>query len=99
MLQSTVRYPQIAEWIDKFLKPMMNRAARSLRSKGYLALNIEGPFMYKLLKNSASDPELFDIARSSLETPLRMEYMGIIGYRSDMPRDLITHPIFVWRRM
>lgn len=86
--QSTVRYPTIGEWVDGFLKAMMRRASQMLRIGGHLAINIEGPFMYTLLDQSAT---LF------LET--RMEYTGIIGYTSDDPKDHIVHPTFVWRRV
>ncbi len=91
--QSTVRYPGLQDWVEGFLKPMMQRASQSLRMRGYLAINIEGPFLYKLLENSATDPALFG------RSPPRMEYQGIIGYRSDNPDDRFTHPIFVWRRV
>lgn len=85
--QSTVRYSGLKEWIEGFLKPMMKKAASSLRRGGYLALNIEGPFVYGVLEEEAT----------FLSTG--MQYMGIIGYHSDEPKDKFTHPIFVWRRV
>lgn len=92
--QSTVRYPEVSDWVEGFLKPMMQRASHALRIRGYLAINIEGPFMYGVLDKSASDPALFGKGSG-----LQMEYQGIIGYRSDEPADRRVHPIFVWRRM
>lgn len=86
--QSTVRYPTLAEWVDGFLKTMMRRAARMLRIGGHLAINIEGPFMHNLLENSGT-----------MFTEVRMEYVGIIGYTSDEPKDHVVHPTFVWRRI
>lgn len=90
--QSTVRYPEMSDWVDGFLKPTLRRAALSLRIGGYLALNIEGPYVYKLLDRSSGDKRLFG------NSTMRMDYQGIIGYKSDNPKDLTTHPIFVWRR-
>lgn len=86
--QSTVRYPNLSAWMEGFLKPMMRQAASSLRMNGYLAINIEGPFIHALLEQSAS-----------LFTGVRMEYLGIIGYCSDDVKDRTIHPTFVWRRI
>lgn len=91
--QSIVRYPKEKSWIDGFLKPTMVRASQSLRVGGHLAMNIEGTFMNGLLASSMTDTALF-----GKTTPVRMEYIGIIGYHSNNPVDRYTHPTFVWRR-
>lgn len=88
--QSIIRHPTVGGWVQGFLKPTMLKAAKSLKLGGHLALNIEGTFMYGVLDHSA---EFFR------QNGLRMEYQGIIGYRSDRPRDIFIHPIFVWRRV
>lgn len=91
--QSTVRYSKVQEWVDGFLKPMIQKAARSLRIRGHLAINIEGPFMYNLLEHSRTDPLLFGLS------DMKMEYLGIVGYKSDDPRDTYVHPTFVWSKI
>lgn len=89
--QSIVRYPQLQDWIDSFLKPMMVNAAMSLKKKGILALNIEGPYMFKVLERSE---QMFAKNCPSM----RVEYQGILGYKSDDPKDTTVHPIFIWKR-
>jgi hypothetical protein len=84
--QSTVRFPDLKQWVDKFLKPTMQRASLALRKGGHLALNIEGPFMHNVLQDSQADG-------------LNMEYVGILAYHSDNPKDKTSHPIFVWRKL
>lgn len=88
--QSTVRYPNLQDWIEGFLRPMMYRAAQALRPNGYLAINIEKPFVNAFLES---------LGLQTVITPrVKIEYLGILGYRSNEARDTITHPIFVWRR-
>jgi hypothetical protein len=83
--QSIVRYPDVGPWVSGFLIPMMQKASASLRMGGYLAINIEGQYMYGVLDKGF-------VQRG-------MEYQGIIGYSSDDPSDNRIHPIFVWRRV
>jgi SAM-dependent methyltransferase len=38
--QSFVRYPSYSEWLDKFLRPVVEQSYRVLRNGGYLAVNV-----------------------------------------------------------
>lgn len=87
--QSTIRYPSLKEWIQGFLIPLALRAGRALRVNGHLALNIEGSWVTGFLEAVSKD----------LNSSMKFEYMGILGYMSDEPRDRRIHPTFVWRRL
>lgn len=84
--QSTTRYPSINTWITSFLIPAIRISAKFLRKNGYLAINMEGQFVTVLFQ------------RFSLLSFEGLQYEGITGYQSDVPKDKKLHPIYVWRR-
>lgn len=88
--QSYVRYPNKDLWVDRFLRILITNSYNSVKSGGYVVLNVGG----KIVK------ETQEIGTSLMGEP-KIYYMRLSKILGQKDKETVSHkvePIFVWKK-